>query len=373
MDLNKIIKLRRDLHLAPEVSNEEEKTISIIEDYISHYNPTKVIKNIGGHGAIFYFEKGKNFKTVALRADLDALPIIEENQIEYQSQNHGVSHKCGHDGHMSMVCGVLEYLDDFSKINIALLFQPAEETGEGAKRMIKDPKFREFHIDYIFGLHNLPGVKENKILSCDGVFACSSVGMKLEIEGLTSHAAEPTKAITPYPLITDLLSYINKNQSDQLDDNFKIITATHINVGTPNFGITPGSAQVYLTLRSVSDELIKLYKDEITALTQRYTKLKTKITFHDEFPALVNTKLGFETLKEASMEFDFENMNAPFKWSEDFGHFTQALEGAYFGLGVGVDHYNLHHKDYDFNENVLMTGIQFYKSLIIHISQKQCN
>lgn len=368
MELNKIIALRKTLHKAPSLSNEESQTVAILEKYIQAYSPTKVLKNIGGHGCCFIFEKDPKLATVALRADLDALPIHEENEITYCSAHAGISHKCGHDGHMSMVCGVLEFLDEI-KLNLILLFQPAEETGEGALRMVNDPQFQQLKIDYIFGMHNLPGVSEHKILCKPDVFACSSVGMKIKINGLSAHAAEPMKANTPYPLVQKILEYIHKSNSYELDENFQIITMTHVKIGEESFGITPGEGEIYLTLRAINNKFINTFKKDILDICE-HDQCSTSISYHDDFPALENNENAYKILEKAAAKFSFEKMQVPFKWSEDFGHFTQKIQGAYFGLGVGEEHYNLHHPQYDFNDRVIETGIRFYKSLIDTITNQ---
>jgi amidohydrolase len=363
MNLEKIINLRHQLHANPNLSNDEASTVEIISEYIKDYNPTRVIENVGGVGKIFYFEKDPQLKTVALRADLDALPIIEENDLAYKSQNHGVSHKCGHDGHMSMVCGVLEYLDKIP-CNLILLFQPAEETGEGAKRMVEDEKIKDIKIDYIFGLHNLPGVPAGQIHSSPSTFACSSVGMEIKIQGQSAHAAEPNMACTPYPLVAALLTYIKENNHNELDDHFKIITMTHLRIGEESFGITPGDGVIFLTLRSIKDEYINKFKKDLEQICESFKDLRCDISYHDYFPALINSKEAFSILDKAGAKFDFVKMDRPFKWSEDFGYFTQNFKGAYFGIGSGVDCHNLHHKNYDFNDNIIRTGVEFYFSVL---------
>tara|TARA_B100001971_G_scaffold215193_1_gene260044 strand:+ start:133021 stop:134130 length:1110 start_codon:yes stop_codon:yes gene_type:complete len=369
MEIEHIVNLRHQLHRCPSLSNSEADTVELLEKYISKFNPTKVIKNLGGHGCCFLFHKNDKYPTVALRADLDALPIQEHNSLAYCSKHDGISHKCGHDGHMAMACGVLDYLDDI-RANLLLVFQPAEETGEGAKRMINEPQFQNLKIDFIFGLHNLPGVAEHKILCKRDVFACSSVGMEIQFKGVSSHAAEPNKAQTPYPLVEVLLNYIKTNSHFELDEQFKIITMTHVSIGEKSFGITPGDGEIYLTLRAIKDEYIDKFKEDITKITQN-ASADVQISYHDDFPALKNNAEAYDLIKETGHHFDFEEMQYPFKWSEDFGHFTQKVKGAYFGIGVGENHFNLHHPEYDFNDGVLLTGIKFYKALIDTIANKE--
>ena len=155
----RLLKLRRELHRHPGLSGQEEKTSATIERYFIALKPDRVYRNIGGNGIAFEFSGSKPGKTLMLRADLDALPIPESKKLPWASENPGVSHKCGHDGHMTILCGVAELisLDRPEEGRVILLFQPAEETGTGAAKVISDNQFPAMKPDYVFGLHNLPG------------------------------------------------------------------------------------------------------------------------------------------------------------------------------------------------------------------------
>ena len=150
--------LRKELHQYPEVSGKEVNTAKRIKAFIEKHHPTEIIENIGGNGLAVVYEFGKQGKTIVIRCELDALPIEEKNDFEHRSTIKGVSHKCGHDGHMAIVAGLIFWLKEqlFTKGKVVLLFQPAEETGQGAYKVLQDKRFQELKADYVFALHNIP-------------------------------------------------------------------------------------------------------------------------------------------------------------------------------------------------------------------------
>lgn len=177
-ELNDLIDLRRKIHSFPEISGEEVETAKRLSDYIEKFKPTEIIKNIGGNGIAAVFEFG-NGPTVLVRSELDALPIQEINSFEYKSTVEGKSHKCGHDGHMVMLAGLANLLSKrpWEKGRVVLLFQPAEETGEGAIKVLQDEKFVRIEPDYVMALHNLPGFESTSVVCKNDSFTASVKSM----------------------------------------------------------------------------------------------------------------------------------------------------------------------------------------------------
>lgn len=373
----KLISLRKELHKFPELSGNENNTAERIIKFAEKFNPDEIIKNIGGNGLAVVFKGNQEGKTILIRCELDALPIEEENEFDYKSENDSVSHKCGHDGHMAIVSGLIPILSEnkIDKGKVILLYQPAEETGEGAEKVLNDEKFNKIKIDYIFALHNLPGFERNKIVIKENEFASASKGLIIKLYGKTSHAAEPEKGITPSLAVAELIQRLVELPSKEKFDEFTLVTIIHAKIGERAFGTTPGYAELMATLRSFKNEdMEKLQKFAENIIDEVSTKnnLKYKIEFVEEFPSTINDKFCVDVVQKSAEENNFtvEEIENPFRWSEDFGHFTQKYKGALFGLGSGVNQPQLHNPDYDFPDDIILTGTKMFYSIITKILEE---
>ncbi|WP_375559880.1 amidohydrolase [Bernardetia sp. OM2101] len=389
-----MLSIRQNLHKIAELSNQEYKTAEFVNDFLHKNNPTFIHTNIGNTGIIAIWEC-KNFdatkhKTIAFRAELDALPIPEPNDFEYKSVHNGVSHKCGHDGHMTILLGVAQYLkDNFDKISqennkrIILLFQPAEETGEGALQMLQDEQLQKLNlkIDYFFALHNIPSYKKNLIVCRENTFAAASTGIIVEFEGLTSHAAEPQNGKNPALALSELttfLYFLSEKVIEQKENkDFVLVTVVDAILGETSrksfddiaFGVSPAKARVCATLRSYLDEDLALLSKKTELKAQELAKkydLRLKISYSEKFAATTNTPKSVELIRKSAQKLglDYQNKEKPFNWSEDFGQFTNRFEGAMFGLGSGTNTPELHHSNYDFPDEITQTGINMFIELL---------
>lgn len=369
MSVTKLIEFRQDLHKHPELSGCEKETAEKVKDFILDFNPDEIIENLGGHGIAFVYNGQSKGKTIMFRCELDAIQVEEQNSVLYKSLNTGISHTCGHDGHMTIMAGVAKELSEnkLEKGRVILLFQPAEETGSGAKAVIKDPKFKDIKPDFIFALHNLPGFKKNQIIIREKEFASASKGMKVVLKGKTSHAAEPENGISPVFALA-LIIYELKHFSKEFDF-LSLITITYAHLGEKKFGINPSELELGATFRAYNNENL----DEISFLASESIKeiaksegLSCEISWHEEFPATINDSYCVEIIKKAAQENNFETYTPiePFKWSEDFGDFTQKYSGAIFGLGSGIKHPQLHNPDYDFPDEIIETGIEMFMRIV---------
>ncbi|KUG24897.1 putative hydrolase [hydrocarbon metagenome] len=374
---HELISLRKELHKYPELSGRENNTGERIIKFAEKFNPDEIIKNIGGNGLAVIFKGNQEGKTILIRCELDALPIEEENKFDYKSQNDGVSHKCGHDGHMAIVSGLIPLLSK-NKIDqgtVVLLYQPAEETGEGAEKVLHDEKFNKINPDYVFSLHNLPGFEKNKIIIKENEFASASKGLIIKLNGKTSHAAEPEKGITPSLAVSELIQRLVELPQKEKFEEFTLVTIIHAKIGERAFGTTPGYAELMATLRSYKNEdMEKLQKFAENIINEVSTKnnLKYKIEFVEEFPSTVNDKFCVDVVQKSAEEnnLQIEEITNPFRWSEDFGHFTQKYKGALFGLGSGVDQPQLHNPDYDFPDEIILTGTKMFYSIIKNVLEE---
>lgn len=374
--MTELIKLRHKLHSIPELSGYEVQTSNLIYEFVKSLNPDTLLNDVGGHGIIAVFDSSKPGNTVLFRADMDALPIIEPNQLPYTSIHNNVSHKCGHDGHSAMLCGFAQYcsLNRPAQGKIVLLFQPAEETGNGALNVLNDSKFAAFKPNYSFALHNLPGYPINSIVIREKTFAAASKGIIIKLFGVNSHASEPEKGISPCEVFSDLIRRLpTLTNNNQEEDDFSLITIVHANMGVPAFGTSPADAIIMLTLRAYSNQAMDQISRQITDIADHLAtaqQLKYSIEYADEFPATINHKEAVNIVRDAAKGSKFETVELkyPFRWSEDFAHFTVLNNGALFGIGSGVDHLPLHNPHYDFPDAIIVTGVEMWKALY----QKLC-
>lgn len=359
-------KVRRNLHRLAELSGCESKTSEYIRSILQEYNPSKLVSGIAGHGLCAEFNFKNTGPTIMLRADLDALPITA-GESEYCSHDPNVSHRCGHDGHMAMILGVLQHLEGFNKGRLILFFQPAEETGQGALFSLQDEYFKNLKVDLVLGLHNIPGEKLGRLFYAKKHFSCASTGLRIILEGVSSHAATPDLASCVFQYCQELINYCESLNSRQEDENYQIITNTYLNIGSDNFGITPGGAQINFTLRSIEEskimEMLSQIKVELKRLDTKFD-IKTRIELLDQFPDLINDEHYVEQIISKLDGVDLCELSFPFKWSEDFGHLARKYSSMYFGLGAGEQCLPLHHQEYDFPDSLIDTGVNLYSKMV---------
>ena len=370
-----ILNLRKELHKNPELSSFEFETSNRIRKFVEKHNPSSIIENVGETGLAVIYKYKKKGKSITIRCELDALPIQEDNQIRHQSKTKGVSHKCGHDGHMAIVSGLIFWIKNqsFESGKIILLFQPAEETGKGAYQVIKDKKFKELQTDYYFALHNIPKEPLHSIILIEKGFSAEVQSLIIKVKGKESHAAEPENGINPAVGISDIIrimSELSVNYPE--DENFTVLTPVHINMGQKSYGISPAKGELHYTLRTWSNEKMLILKTQIEAVlkkTCRIHKLEYEVEWLEYFPASNNNIACINHIEKAAQEnkFKITKRPYPFKFGEDFGWFSKKYKTAMFGLGAGINTPALHNADYDFPDEIIETGISMFKSIISNI------
>lgn len=370
-----ILNLRKELHKNPELSSFEFETSNRIRKFVEKHNPSSIIENVGETGLAVIYKYKKKGKSITIRCELDALPIQEDNQFSHQSKTEGVSHKCGHDGHMAIVSGLIFWIKNqsFESGKIILLFQPAEETGKGAYQVIKDKKFKELQTDYYFALHNIPKEPLHSIILIEKGFSAEVQSLIIKVKGKESHAAEPENGINPAVGISDIIrimSELSVNYPE--DENFTVLTPVHINMGQKSYGISPAKGELHYTLRTWSNEKMLILKTQIEAVlkkTCRIHKLEYEVEWLEYFPASNNNITCNNYIEKAAQENKFKIIKRPypFKFGEDFGWFSKKYKTAMFGLGAGINTPALHNADYDFPDEIIETGISMFKSIISNI------
>ncbi|MEA2104835.1 MAG: amidohydrolase [Candidatus Cloacimonadota bacterium] len=371
----KLIDIRKKLHKNPELSGKEKNTSEYIIEILKKLSPDEIITEIGGFGTAAIFDSGQHGATIMFRAELDALPIIESNNFSYKSGNTGISHKCGHDGHMTILIGLAERIkrENF-KGKIILLFQPAEETAKGAKRIVEDTKFKFLKPDYIFALHNLPGFTKGTIILRKGIFTSTSIGMIIKLKGETSHAGHPENGNNPALAMTKIINELD-NLSKNIQDS-AMITIIYAKLGEIAFGTSAGKAVIMATFRSNTKNTLKIMQNKAISLVKEKAEkqnLDYEIEWVEYFPEIVNDDECVDIVKKSAKNIrnKIKFIEQPFTWTEDFSYFTQKIKGAFFGLGSGKNHPQLHNSDYDFPDEIISDGINIFVEIIKEICRRK--
>ena len=379
-DIIELVAFRRQLHRQPELSGQEQETAAMILSALKALSPTRLVTGLGGHGVAAVFDSGKTGPTVLFRAELDALPIVEESGVAWTSLVPGTAHLCGHDGHMAMLVGLgrLLHRQPIESGRVVLMFQPAEENGSGARAVVADPHFADIAPDWAFAIHNEPGLSFGYVGTRAGLINCASRGLAIRIEGRTSHAAEPELACSPVGLLGTIITHLESLGSDGvLDEHFRLATITHVNVGEPNFGITPGNAEIMVTLRASTDiavnEMEAAARQQVAGLVDE-KGLGVTFGIHDEFAASINDEAAVAVATRALDQLGIPHGNdgVPMRASEDFGVFGRNARSAMLCLGSGVDHPALHQPDYDFPDDLIRMGAHIFERIARDLCRADC-
>lgn len=369
-DVAELADWRRALHRAPELSGQEHATAAAFATEAGRHRAEQVVTGLGGTGVAAVWQGRESGPTVMLRAELDALPIIETGAAPWASAVPGVAHLCGHDGHLTILAGVARLLARRPPASgrVVLLGQPAEETGAGAAAVLADPAFAPLTPDWAFALHNMPGLPLGHVALRAGPMNCASVGLRIRLNGRTSHAAEPAAAHSPALAVARLIpALIALGQDGPLDDNFRLVTLTHARLGEPAFGITPGAAEVWATLRSLTDEGMEGLRAEAVALVGGLAgAFAPEVTWHDDFAACTNHPDATARLAAAvrTLGLPMSDFDLPMRASEDFGRFGAVARSAMLCLGAGEGLARLHAPDYDFPDALIAPGARIFDRVI---------
>lgn len=385
--------LRRELHQFPDISGEESATAQRIKDFIvQHALPDGIIHGLGGEGIAFLYQGAQaEGPTILVRAELDGLPIEEGNAaLPHRSVHGGKSHLCGHDGHMAIVTALAMRLarERPPLGRVVLLFQPAEETGRGMKAVIADAKFAAITPDYAFALHNIPGLPLGHVSTRAGPFSSSVESLIFRFEGMTSHAAEPERAVCPAMVLAEGIHYIDRlNDGDDASPDFVRAAITHACAGLPDsHGVTAGTARLDVTLRARTPEKLKAVRqrlcrflDERIAAYQQSLRhpvatLAMEVGIAEPFDANINhvEAVAFIRAATQTLGVPFIEQAVPNNWGEDNGALTNlaGVKGAMFGLGSGEGQLPLHNMHFDFPDALINDGSAIFMQIIREIWQK---
>ncbi len=366
-------KLRRDIHAHPELCFEEQRTSDLIASTLTEWG-IPIHRGLGKTGVVGIIKSGSSARAVGLRADIDALPMTEQNKFDHASTIRGRMHACGHDGHTAMLLAAARYFAEHRNFDgtVYLIFQPAEEGGGGAREMIKDGLFKLFPMDAIFGMHNWPGMPVGKFALRSGPSFASSNEFKIVIRGKGSHAAMPHLGIDPVPVACQMVqafqTIVSRNQRP-IDAGVISVTMIHAGEAT---NVVPDSCELQGTVRTFTLEVLDLIErrmQQIAESTCQAFDASCEFSFSRNYPPTINHARETEFVRrvlggwlgEHAVQ-DFE----PTMGAEDFSYFLQAKPGCYFLIGNGDGTHRagghglgpcmLHNPSYDFNDELIPLG-----------------
>jgi amidohydrolase len=372
--MDDLTSFRRLLHANPELSGEEKETQKRIMSFLNEYGIDNG-KEVGKYGLLYPFHFGEG-PHLLIRVDIDALPIQEINSFEHKSIIEGVSHKCGHDGHTTIGIGLaLKFKQnplDAGKVTI--LFQPAEEIGEGAQGILGDSTFKCKDYDYAVALHNIPGQEMHSILWKKDNFTPAVKSLIIRLQGKTSHAAEPLKGFNPSYAISEIIqTALEQEETDEEHKDYNLITPVFAEIGSKDYGISAGYGEIHFTIRSWRQERLESTTEAFLSAVNSIAKkhhLTIETEFLAEFASNQNDHFVVDQIIKSGevLGLNVVSKKEPFPWGEDFGLFTQKIPGAMFGLGSGINTPALHNPDYDYPDEITETGVNLFYEIAKNIT-----
>lgn len=379
---NELQTIRRDLHAHPELSFEERRTADVVAQKLTEWNiPT--VRGMGGTGVVGIIQNGNSPRTIGLRADMDALPVQEINTFPHVSRHPGKMHACGHDGHVAMLLGAARHLSQQRHFDgtVYLIFQPAEEGGGGARKMMDDGLFTQYPMDAVFGMHNWPGMPVGSFGVTAGPMMASSNEFDLTIKGKGSHAAQPHMGIDPIMVamqIAQAWQTIVSRNCNPLDAAVLSITQIHAGSAT---NVLPDEAKMIGTVRTFKREpldLIERRMQEIAHHTAAAYGAEIAFHFQRNYPPLINhaqeTQFAIDVMQGLVGIDQVATQIEPTMGAEDFAFMLQEKPGCYVFIGNGEGEHraaghgmgpcNLHNPSYDFNDALLPIGATYWVRLV---------
>jgi hippurate hydrolase len=379
---SEIQQIRRDLHAHPELCYEEQRTADVVAAKLTEWG-IPVIRGLGVTGVVGVIRHGNSGRAIGLRADMDALPMQEVNSFAHASRHPGKMHACGHDGHTAMLLGAARHLAQHRNFDgtVYLVFQPAEEGGAGARRMIEDGLFEQCPMDAIYGMHNWPGIPAGHMSVCSGPMMASSNEFFVTVKGKGAHAAQPHKGIDPVMTAVQIAQgwqTIISRQKSPLDT--AVLSLTQIHAGSAT-NVIPDEAKMVGTVRTFTTpvlDLIEKRMEEVAVHTAAAFGAEVEFKFRRNYPPLVNhaeeTRFAVEVMKAVVGADKVDDNVEPTMGAEDFAYFLQAKPGCYIFIGNGEGEHRdgghglgpcvLHNASYDFNDHLLPVGASFWVKLV---------
>ncbi|MEP4379105.1 MAG: M20 aminoacylase family protein [Alphaproteobacteria bacterium] len=368
---------RRDFHAHPELAFEEERTSALVAERLESFG-VEVHRGLAKTGVVGQLKVGTGNRAIALRADMDALPMEEGNTFDHASKTLGKMHGCGHDGHTTMLLGAAKYLAETKQFDgtVYFVFQPAEEAEGGAEVMVKDGLFEKFPVESIYGMHNWPGMPVGEFAVAPGAMMAAFDIFDLVIKGKGSHAAMPHQGIDSIVMaskVVDALQSIASRNIDPIDSLVVSVTQIH---GGDAYNVIPDEVVLRGTVRSFSEAVrdgvepaMRRIADGVCAAFGGTAELR----YERRYPATVNSVEETENAEAAASAIvgsdNIERSPVPSMGSEDFAYMLQKKPGSYVwvGNGAGAGGCMLHNPGYDFNDEIIPIGVTYWSTLVEQI------
>ncbi len=369
--------LRRDIHQHPEIGFKEFRTSDLVAERLQRWG-YEVTRGLGGTGVVGQLKRGTGTRKLGLRADMDALPIVETTGLPYASRHAGLMHACGHDGHTAMLLAAAEHLATSATFDgtLNLIFQPAEESLGGARKMMEDGLFDRFPCDAIFAMHNMPGFRQGQLLLREGAAMASSENILVHIEGKGGHGAMPHLSADPVvagaSIVMALQTIVARNVPPL---QMAVITVGAFQSGVAN-NVIPQQATLKLSVRALDRgvrELLRTRIVEVVELQAQSYGVTARVEFLPGYPVLVNTAAETALAREVAIALvgaDNVVLQAePLTGSEDFAYMLEEVPGSYLFIGNGDAASGghgacmVHNPNYDFEDRNIPVGAAFWVAL----------
>lgn len=355
--------IRHRLHEHPQTAGNEQYAHDLIVGHLQGLHPDHVFTRVGGWGVVAVWDPSAQpaesdpIPAVAFRADTDALPS---------------GHRCGHDGHTTVMLRMAELTDQrprpASHATI-LVWQPAEETGQGAGAVLESGILQRYNVRAIFGMHNIPGQPLGSVVLCQDTFAAASTGIVYRLEGRQTHASTPEMGINPGLAVAEIIkrfdAFNTRVSAGQKIDDFRQSTLICVHLGDPAFGTSAGHAEIMFTLRAFTNKAMEQLLAEANHAVDEVAAafgLSVSRMLQEPFHATENTPACVAAVESAARQLKYEvrQQALPFRWSEDFAEYLIRFPGAMFGMGSGENQPELHHPDYDFPDALVEPAAQLF-------------
>ncbi len=369
---------RQDIHAHPELLYEVHRTAALVAGQLKAFGCDEVVTGMGRTGVVGLIRgrrkaaEGQEVRTLGLRADMDALPITEATGVAYASKNPGVMHACGHDGHTAMLLGAARYLAETRNFagDVAVIFQPAEEGGAGAKAMMQDGLLDRFAIDQVYGMHSSPGLAVGKFAIRPGAYMASGNRVNITIEGVGGHAAWPHNTIDPVLIGSQLVMALQSIVSRSVDPlEAAVISMTMFHAGEAS-NVIPATATLSGTVRTLNPQVRELVGKRVREVVDGVAALsgaKINLDYRTGYPVLVNhveqTDVAVRVASEVAGEGNVNPNAPPMLGAEDFAFMLEEKPGAFIFIGNG-DSAGLHHPAYNFNDDAIVFGTSYWIRLV---------
>ena len=367
-----IVKWRHDFHRNPELQYELPKTAAKVADLLRSFGCDEVVEGVGKSGVVgvIHGQVDTSRRVIGLRADMDALPIDEKSNVLYKSEVPGVMHACGHDGHTAMLLGAAQYLCETRNFDgkAAVIFQPAEEGGAGAKAMIDDGLVTRFNIDEFYGIHNMPGIETGKFAIRLGPLMASADRFKIIITGKGGHAAMPHLAVDTTLVAAQILVNLNLIVSRSIDPLKRVVvTAGTFKTDSSALNVIANTVELEGSVRSLDEDMRDLVQERLHQVaegTAAANQCEITIEYERGYPITDNNEEATQhAISVASSVSEVDTDTPPIMPSEDFAYMLMEKPGAFIFLGNG-DSQMLHNPEYIFDDEAIPFGSSWYAGMV---------